>query len=183
MKLRVFPSIFTMRRVLGIALVIASLVAGIVVIGNADQREPVVVATRDIAPGVPITLADVTIAALHLGPSSALYAHSIDEVIGHSVDVMLEPGALVRRTVAIDQLPVVTVPMRPSFLPKVERGTTIDIWATFKDQEPVQVAQGVAVVAIDRGSATTAISVAVDPAQVPMLIGAAESAQLSIVQR
>lgn len=79
----------------GVALMVLSALLAVLVYGNLGQREPVLAAARDLAPGQVITDADLKVVHVAAGPGVALVpAAQRASLIGQRTAVGLPPGSL-----------------------------------------------------------------------------------------
>lgn len=173
------------RRVMGFALVIASLIIGLVAVQSADERTSVVLAARDIAPGVAITAEDLTTGKVYLGSSQARYRTDVEPVIGSVSPVAIAAGELIPHFAEQSTLPVVSIPVRGLHLPSVMRGDRVDIWSTDLEFKRAEIlVRGAAVADLGQASgAMSSLSLAVPPEQIEVLIVAAEEGAITVVRR
>ncbi len=141
------PGWLDIRLVLGVALVLASVVIGAVVMSAADHRQRVWVAGRDLAVGTTVQDGDLTVAAVALAGSGTHYMQAGEPVAGKVITRPLRAGELLARA---DLGPPsggasVTVPIVSGNAPRLQRGERITLWLTTRNCRGVVVISGVAV--------------------------------------
>lgn len=155
------------RLIGGVALVLAAVLLGSVVVSSADRRQPVWSLSRDVAAGTVLTGADLRPVRVQLGAATSRYLGADVAVAGRTVRRALHAGELLAAAELADPEPgvTVTIPMRPENAPEISRGERITLWLSTKSCRgqvllsgvPVQSAEKVAGSAF--GSATGSLLV------------------------
>lgn len=172
------------RQVVGLLLIGCSLVIGVATVRTADQRQPVVLAARDLVRGVTITEADLTVGTAHLGEARQRYAVNVDDLVGQVATVDVPAGHLVPRMEAKTGLPLVSIPVRTLHLPDVHRGDRVDIWVATEDLPPRLAVRGAAVESTSPPSGgMSSLTLAIPVEYLSTVIEAAEGGLISVVRR
>lgn len=172
------------RRVMGLLLILASLVLGMVTVRAADERRPVVLAARDLTPGVAIAPDDVTVEWVHLGSAASAYVIDPHEVIGQVASTPVAAGQLVPVMSKRAMLPVVALALRTLNLPALKRGDAVDVWSGSESAPPRLVMSGAVVAEVGPPSgAMSSVALAIPEEYVPTLLAAAENPLLAVVRR
>lgn len=125
------PSWLDVRLVLGVALVLASVVLGAVVLSRAEHTDPVVTAGRDLAAGTVLSPADLVVRQVHLdGASGSRYARTVDDLVGKRLVEPVGGGELVplAATRSAAALTTLTVPLAQGAAPDLRAGQRIEVW-------------------------------------------------------
>ncbi|HEX8306364.1 MAG TPA: SAF domain-containing protein [Jatrophihabitans sp.] len=155
------------RLVGGVALVLAAVLLGSVVVSSADRRQPVWSLSRDVAAGTVLTGADLHPVRVQLGAATSRYLGADVAVAGRTVRRSLHAGELLAAAELADPEPgvTVTIPMRPENAPQISRGQRITLWLSTKSCRGLVLLSGVPVQSADKaagsafGSATGALLV------------------------
>lgn len=179
---------FPARRWVGLALIAAALGIGIVTVQQADTRTMMVIAARDIAMGVELQAEDLTAVPVFLSGAAGLYAEDEEALVGTVAPRNFARGELMPLSVqsqgSVPMRQVLSVPIRPQFLPPLVRGDHIDLWATPEESPPTLILANVTVLDARPSSTTQAtLTLSVPPAQVPAVLAAAENARVSVARR
>jgi Flp pilus assembly protein CpaB len=147
------------RLLVGVLLVLASVVVGVEVVGQADTTEPVYAASRHLAPGQRLTRDDLRVVRVRLAGLQGRYL---------AAKSAPEPGAVVLRSVQAGELvpasavgPPAAVTSRPVAVrvlagaaDGLRPGALVDVWIARKEagadtfQEPTVVVQSAEVVSV-----------------------------------
>jgi hypothetical protein len=177
--------------VVGLALVLASVVAGALVVSAADRTSPTYVAARTLLPGQSVERADLAVVGARVAGGASRYLDAREPLApGLVVLRPVLPGELLPRSAVGDPAEVdlrpVTVPVAPEIADALATGMLVDVWVAERDEddrgyaEPERLATDVAVGerAPRRGalgsSSTTAVQVLVGADVVPRLIHAVD---------
>jgi len=172
------------RRIVGLVLVVVSLIVGITAVHSADERRYVVIAAREISPGVAITAQDLTVTLAHLGSSEGVYPSDPKEVVGQASPIAIAAGQLIPRLQEQIFLPVVSLPVRAHHLPMLQRGDRVDIWTTSENGPSTLVVASAAVAELGVNTgAMSSLSIAIAEGQVARVISAAASGVITVVRR
>lgn len=123
------------RLIVGIVLVVASVLMGVLLVSRLAETTPVLVARSPIAPGDAIDPADLVVAEMRLGDQTDLYAGSVEAIPEGAVATRaVQEGELVPMSV-IGQSE--DVPLRPVMIPvdmtvaeSVAPGAMVELWHT-----------------------------------------------------
>ncbi|MEP6853188.1 MAG: SAF domain-containing protein [bacterium] len=129
------PSWFDLRLVLGIGLVLASVVAGALVMARADRTRPVLAVARDLDAGTVLTAADVRTARVRLDAGRDLYLEPGAPVAGRMLVRAVRTGELLPRAALGEADPqdvTVKVAVEPARTPSLERGDRIAVLVSTK---------------------------------------------------
>jgi hypothetical protein len=177
--------------VVGLALVLASVVAGALVVSAADRTSPTYAAARTLLPGQSVERADLAVVGARVAGGASRYLDAREPLApGLVVLRPVLPGELLPRSAVGDPAEVdlrpVTVPVAPEIADALATGMLVDVWVAERDEddrgyaEPERLATDVAVGerATRRGalgsSSTTAVQVLVGADVVPRLIHAVD---------
>jgi hypothetical protein len=177
--------------VVGLALVLASVVAGALVVSAADRTRPTYAAARTLLPGQSVERADLAVVGARVAGGASRYLDAREPLApGLVVLRPVLPGELLPRSAVGDPAEVdlrpVTVPVAPEIADALATGMLVDVWVAERDEddrgyaEPERLATDVAVGerATRRGalgsSSTTAVQVLVGADVVPRLIHAVD---------
>jgi len=155
------------RLIGGVALVLAAVLLGSVVVSSADRRQPVWSLSRDVAAGTVLTGADLRPVRVQLGAATSQYLGADVVVAGRTVRRSLRAGELLAAAELADPEPgvTVTIPMRPENAPELSRGERITLWLSTKSCHGLVLLSGVPVQSADKvagsafGSATGSLVV------------------------
>lgn len=138
------PSWLDLRLIVGVILVLLSVLAGAVVITQADHRDPVWAVTHDVAAGTILQPGDVSQVRVRLGSSTGRYLPTSKAVIGQSVKQPLRSGELLARSDvgAAENGVTVTIPIDPQNAPKIAAGNRVTVWLTTKSCRGVVILSG-----------------------------------------
>lgn len=172
---------------LGVLLLAGSVWLGITLQGGADAGATVLVASRDLAAGIPLGPDDLRPVVVS-GVSPESYLGSIPE--GGVLSGPLGAGELVpvRVVVAVeedDSVRQVALPVEVARLPPgLARGSSVDIWVTDELGGAVQVLSGAPVVDVSDpeqwAGATATVSVAVPTAEVGAVLSAVRTGAVDV---
>lgn len=127
----------------GVALMVLSALLAVLIYGNLGQREPVLAAARELAPGQVITDADLKVVNVAAGPGVALVpAAQRSSLVGQRAAVGLGPGAL-----------LTPASMRGG--PAVPAGNTVIGTVVKPGQYPIGLREGDQVMVLVAGAAST----------------------------
>lgn len=155
------------RLIGGVALVLAAVLLGSVVVSSANRRQPVWSLSRDVAAGTVLTGGDLRPVRVQLGAATSRYLGADVAVAGRTVRRSLRAGELLAAAELADPEPgvTVTIPMRPENAPEISRGERITLWLSTKSCHGVVLLSGVPVQSSDKvagsafGSATGSLVV------------------------
>jgi hypothetical protein len=135
------------RLIGGVALVLAAVLLGSVVVSSADHRQPVWSLSRDVAAGTVLTGADLRPVRVQLGAAASRYLGAEVAVAGRTVRRPLHAGELLAAAEVADPEPgvTVTIPMRPENAPEISRGERITLWLSTKTCRGLVLLSGVPV--------------------------------------
>jgi hypothetical protein len=125
------PSWLDLRLLLGIAMVLAAVLLGAVVVSRAQRTRPVVAATRDLSAGTVLTPSDLTVLRVQLAASSAaLYVGRPALLVGRQLLRAVQGGELITRTATQVRRAATTlsVPFPEGSAPVLHAGQRIEIW-------------------------------------------------------
>jgi hypothetical protein len=127
------PRWLDLRLLLGIALVAASVLLGVKVVGDARRSGHAVIVTRDVAAGTVLTATDVRMAEATV-PHAAAYLDDVDRAVGKAVNRPVSSGELLPATALAKpaEHTVLTVPLGPDAAPPLQPGQRIEIWLSTK---------------------------------------------------
>lgn len=127
------PSWLDLRLVLGVAMVLAAVLLGAVVVSRASDTRGVVAATRDLAAGTVLTRDDLTVVQVQLNDRAArLYATRVDDVVGGQLQRGVQGGELITRTATHRPraTTTLTVPLPSGAAPALRAGERIELWVS-----------------------------------------------------
>lgn len=187
------PSWSDPRLIVGLVLVLTSVVAGAVVVRQADGTEPVWAVRRTMTPGQQITAADLVVRHVRLGDERERYVRADKEPATGSVllrpvgEGELLPAAAVGAREQVDLRPV-AVPVLPEAADGLRPGALVDVWVaargpsgqdSFVSPRLVAAAVQVSALADSRGplgaSTTSAVRLLLTPELVPTVIEAVDN--------
>lgn len=148
------PSWLDLRLVLGVALVLASVVGGAVVLSAADHRQARWALTRDLAAGTVLSSSDVRAVRVQLGGSDQAYLPVTEAVVGRVVQSSVRSGQLLPRSVLATPAEgvAVTISLRPDNGPTISRGDRITVWLSTKSCQGEVLLSGVPVQSVARSA-------------------------------
>jgi len=171
----------------GLALVALSVLLGVWIVGQSDDRIDVWTVTAALAPGVVLTEADVSLGHVALVDASRYLpgdAQPVGRVLNRSVGAgeLLPVGALAPET-AIPASREVSIPLEPERVPSgLVRGDRVDVWGTPSDGgaptgAPRRVLAGVTVLQVPTaedlvGGSAVSVVVAIEPERVGEVVAA-----------
>lgn len=132
------PSWRDSRLLVGVTLVLASVVAGALVVSGADETTPVYAATRVLTPGTELRSGDVQVVSVRLESSGARYLAAGDGLaVGQVVLRTVSAGELVPvssmgRRDEVDLRPV-SVPVAAEVAEPLAAGVLVDVWVADRD--------------------------------------------------
>lgn len=195
------PSWRDPRLLVGIALVLASVVAGALVVSAVDNTVPVYAAARPLAAGDALDVGDLAVVSVRLGDHQSRYlsaasAPAPGQVMVRAVAAgeLVPTGALGTRD-QVDLRPV-SVPLAAEGSDRIGEGVLVDVWVAARDPDrgagayaaPQQLAAGIQVAGRSTrsgalGSSTsTAVQLLVGSELLPQLIGAVDNgARITLV--
>lgn len=175
------------RLLIGIVLVLVSVLAGMLVISRAAATTTVMVASKDIVVGDPLTPDSFTTAELRLGEQTSRYAVAASDIPGGAVATQtVHAGELLPRS-AIGQgsgvqLRPVVVDVDSAVARTVTPGAHVELWATPSDAAATdkersrasRLVENAVVRSIDEGSSlgmrSMSVEVLVPSDQVPAVL-------------
>jgi len=138
------PTWLDLRLVTGVALVLASVLLGSVVVSNADHRESVWALDHDVAAGTVLQSGDLRPVAVRLDAAMSRYLPATDTVVGKTVRRDLNSGELLPAAALAEPKAgvTVTIPVRPENTPRLGRGDRITMWVSTRSCRGVMVFSG-----------------------------------------
>jgi len=149
------PSWLDLRLITGVALVLASVLTGAIVMSAADKRSPMWTLTRDVTAGTVLQAGDLRAVEVQLGAAAAHYLPASQAVVGRQVLHSIRAGQFLPR-VEVDQPAQgvsVTIPVRPENSPRISQGDRITAWVTTKRCRGAVLLSGAAVQDVRSASA------------------------------
>ncbi len=148
------PSWLDLRLVAGVILVLASVLAGAAAFSAADHRQARWAVTRDLAAGTVLTSDDVRAIRVQLGQADGRYLAVTEPVVGRALQVGLQSGQLLPRSVLAAATPgvAVTIPLPSDNGPAIERGDRITVWLSTKTCQGQVLLSGVPVQTVTRSA-------------------------------
>jgi hypothetical protein len=145
------PSWLDPRLLLGVALVLASVLAGAKLVSSAEHTYPTVAARHDLAAGTILTAGDLTAARVQLpGRGHGLYLTRLADAVGKRLSRPVSAGELLPAA-AVADLPeqtTVTVPLDAGAAPDLHKGERIELWVSTGSCASVVLLNDVAVQAV-----------------------------------
>jgi hypothetical protein len=127
------PSWLDLRLVLGLAMVLAAVLVGAVVVSRAGHTRGVVAANRDLAAGTVLTADDLSVVQVHVSDRTArLYATRVADVVGAELQRSVQGGELITRaaTHRPRSTTTLTVPLPSGAAPALRAGERIELWVS-----------------------------------------------------
>ena len=134
------PSWRDTRLLVGVLLVLASVVAGALVVARADETAPVYAAARVLTPGTVLTQGDIAVVAVRLDGTGSRYLPArgplaTGQVVLRTVAAgELVPLSALGRREQVDLRPV-SVPMPAEVAEPLAAGVLVDVWVADRDAE------------------------------------------------
>lgn len=128
------PSWFDLRLVVGVVLVLASVLIGIIVVSSAQRAQRMWAVRRDLAAGVVLTADDLKIVAVRVSAARTSYLAAATPVTGQLLTRAVGAGELLPRA-ALATTPAsttVTVPLSADVAPRIKAGQRITVWVSTK---------------------------------------------------
>lgn len=175
------------RLLIGIALVLVSVLAGILVITRLSATTTVLVARTDVVVGSVLRSEDLTTAQLRLGEQTPQYASSLDQIPAGAVATEtiraghLLPVSAIGQGEGVQLRPVV-IEVDAAIARSVAPGARVEVWSTPEQSGQEERAQAVRLVdsgvvrTVDEGSSlgmqSTSVEVLIPADEVPVLLEA-----------
>jgi hypothetical protein len=150
------PSWLDLRLVLGVALVLASVLVGAVVVSRAGDTGPAVMVRRDLAAGTILTRADLRVAQVRL-PGHGVYLTRVDQAVGRQLGRAVAAGELVpdAAVALVAARTTVTVPLPPGAAPRLREGQRIQVWVSTEGCSSLVLVRDVTVQAVQADAGGT----------------------------
>jgi len=129
------PSWLDLRLVLGVALVLASVLLGAVVVSGANHTYRRLAVTRDLAAGTLLSREDVKVVDVSLpGRGDGIYLAGDADIVGKQLNRSLSSGELLPAAAlgTAAALTTVTVPFAAGAAPALAPGQRVEIWLSSK---------------------------------------------------
>jgi hypothetical protein len=127
------PSWLDLRLVLGVALVLASITVGALVVSRAGDTQPAVAVTRDLAAGTVLTADDLAIRQVRLPAGGGdVYLAGLHDALHRELTRAVSAGELLPAA-AVHPVPVrttLTVPLDAESAPDLRAGQRIEVWVS-----------------------------------------------------